>query len=223
VQLVDAETGAHLCADRFDKPVAGLFDMQDEIVSGLANTLNAQLTEEEARRSQLSPHPDSTDLFFQGKAFFNKGWTPEYLAQARGLFERALELDPKNVGAMVAMAAVDLVVGAYLTNDRAARLAIAETTLVQALCHAPNDASVHFVLGAVQMNRNRAVQGIAECERALALDRNLARAHAQIGAAKCFMGRAAETEAHILAALSFTARYLRLQLAGGGRRRQVAA
>ena len=88
VQLVDAETGAHLWADRFDKPIVDLFDMQDEIVSRLANTLNAQLTEEEARRSQRSPDPNSMDLYFQGRALW-KGWTPEYLAQARGLFERA--------------------------------------------------------------------------------------------------------------------------------------
>jgi len=74
VQLVDAETGAHLWADRFDKPVADLFDMQDEIVSRLANTLDAQLTEEEARRSERSPHPNSMDLFFQGRALWNKGW-----------------------------------------------------------------------------------------------------------------------------------------------------
>src|SRR5262249_13602356 len=58
----------------------------------------------------------------------------------------------------------------------------------------------------LQMNTNRAAQGIAECERALALDRNLARAHAQIGFAKCLMGRAAETEAHILAALRLSPR-----------------
>ena len=43
VQLIDAETGNHLWAERFDKPIADLFDMQDEIVSRLANTLNAQL------------------------------------------------------------------------------------------------------------------------------------------------------------------------------------
>ena len=43
VQLIDAETGNHLWAERFEKPVADLFDMQDEIVSRLANTLNAQL------------------------------------------------------------------------------------------------------------------------------------------------------------------------------------
>lgn len=73
VQLVNAETGAHLWADRFDKPIADLFDMQDEIVSHLANALNAQLTELEAQRSERSPHRGSMDLCFQGKASWNKG------------------------------------------------------------------------------------------------------------------------------------------------------
>jgi TolB-like protein len=49
VQLIDAETGSHVWAERFDKPVADLFDMQDEIVSRLANTLNTQLVTAEAR------------------------------------------------------------------------------------------------------------------------------------------------------------------------------
>ena len=51
VQLIDAESGNHLWADRFDKPVADLFDMQDEIVARLANALNAQLIIAEARRA----------------------------------------------------------------------------------------------------------------------------------------------------------------------------
>ncbi len=59
VQLVDAETGNHLWAERFEKPIADLFDMQDEIVSRLANTLNAQLIEAEARRAERSLHPDA--------------------------------------------------------------------------------------------------------------------------------------------------------------------
>jgi TolB-like protein len=50
VQLIDAETGNHLWAERFDKPVADLFDMQVEIVSRLANALDAQLIEAEAQR-----------------------------------------------------------------------------------------------------------------------------------------------------------------------------
>src|ERR1700751_4887229 len=59
VPLVDAETGNHLWAERFDKPVADLFDMQDEIVSRLANTLSAQLINAEARRAETTMHPDT--------------------------------------------------------------------------------------------------------------------------------------------------------------------
>jgi TolB-like protein/DNA-binding winged helix-turn-helix (wHTH) protein len=198
VQLVDAETGAHLWADRFDKPLSDLFDMQDEIVSRLANGLDARLTEEEARRSERSLHPNSMDLHFQGRASWNQGWTPEYMAQARGFFERALALDPGNIEAMVGMAGVDGVVGGtFLTDDRAVHLAVAETTLVKALSRAPNHALAHMWLGGVQIVTNRAAQGMAECERALALDRNLANAYAFIGSAKYYTGRGAETEAHI--------------------------
>ena len=62
VQLIDAETGNHLWAERFDKPLADLFDMQDEIVARLARSLNAQFIAAEARRAQQSPRPDSMDL-----------------------------------------------------------------------------------------------------------------------------------------------------------------
>src|ERR1700723_2504386 len=51
VQLIDAETGTHLWAERFDKPVADLFEMQDEIVARLANELGTQLVVAEARRA----------------------------------------------------------------------------------------------------------------------------------------------------------------------------
>jgi TolB-like protein/Tfp pilus assembly protein PilF len=198
VQLVDAETSAHLWADRFDKLVADLFDMQDEIVSRLANTLEAQLTEQEARRSARSPNPSSMDLYFQATASLHKGRTPEYMAQARDLLEQALALDPKNIAAMVGMAIVDLTIGSGLYSpDRTARLAMAEGAVVKALSHAPNYAAAHLVLGDLLILTNRATQGIAECERALALDRNLAGAHAQIGAAKFVTGRATETEAHM--------------------------
>ena len=57
VQLIDSESGAHLWAERFDKPVADLFDMQDEIVARLANALNTQMAAAEARRAEQSPHP----------------------------------------------------------------------------------------------------------------------------------------------------------------------
>jgi TolB-like protein len=207
VQLIDAATANHLWADRFDKPIADLFDMQDEIVSRLANALNAQLMEAEARRAERSLHPDAMDLYFQGMAWFNKGLTPEYLTQARGFFERALAINPRSVEALVGMARVDVAMGATaLTEDRAARYAAAETNAIKALSLAPDHAWAHVVLGLVYVSTNRAAQGIAECEQALALDRNLASAHAIIGLGKVFMGRAAETEGHILEAFRLSPR-----------------
>jgi TolB-like protein len=207
VQLIDAGTGNHLWAERFDKPVADLFDMQDEIVSRLANTLSAKLTEEEARRSERSLHPDAMDLYFQGRAWFNKVLNPEHMTQARGFFQRALVVDPHSVEALVGMALVDLVTGsALLTDDRGARLSAAETNAIKALSLAPDHALAHHVLGGVYIWTNRAAQGIAECEQALTLNRNLAVAHGFIGMAKFFTGRAAETEGHILEALRLSPR-----------------
>jgi TolB-like protein len=207
VQLIDAETGNHLWAERFDKPAADLFDMQDEIVSRLANTLDAQLTAAEARRAERSLHPDSMDLLFQGKDWLNKGWTPEYLIKARGFFEQAMELDPANIESMVGLTLVDVVVGAaLLTDDWSARFSAAEAISNKVLSLAPNHALAHVCLSVVQMCTKRVVQGIAECERALALDHNLAMAHGLIGYAKYLLGRGAETEDHVKEALRLSPR-----------------
>ena len=198
VQLVDAETANHLWAERFDKPVADLLDMQDEIVSRLAHALRDQLDAAEARRAERSPHPDTLDLIFQGRACLCKGGNPEHLSQARDFFNRALAIDPASVGALIGIALVDLTTAvSLLTDDRAARLSAAETNALKAISLAPDHAGAHSILGGIYISSNRAVQGIAECERALTLDRNLSTAHAQIGLAKYFLGRGAETVAHM--------------------------
>jgi tetratricopeptide (TPR) repeat protein len=206
VQLIDAETGNHLWAERFQKPVTDLFDLQDEIVSRLANTLNGQLIEAEARRAESSLHPDAVDFYFQGIACFYKGIIPEYLTQARGFFERALTLDPRNIEALIGMAIVDANIAIYVIEDRAGHLAAAEAALIKALSSAPKHALAHAYLGIVYMFTNRATQGIAECERALVLNPNLAAAHGYIGFAKILRGRAEETEAHVNGALRLSPR-----------------
>jgi TolB-like protein len=206
-QLIEVETRNHLWAERFDKPIVDLFDMQDEIVSRLANALDTQLVTAEARRSQGSLHPDAMDLCFQGMACFHKGLTNEYLTQSRGLYERALALHPGNVEALVGIANADGVAGvAHMTDDRSTRLAAAEATLIKALSIAPQHARAHALLGIIQISTNRAAQGIAKCEQALVLDRNFALAHAFIGNGKNQLGRAAETEAHVNEALRLSPR-----------------
>jgi hypothetical protein len=63
VQLLDAETASHIWAERFDRPIADLFDMQDEIVSLLANALGQELAHAEARRAERGTNPDSMDHY----------------------------------------------------------------------------------------------------------------------------------------------------------------
>ena len=202
VQLIDAETGNHLWAERFDKPVADLFDMQDEIVSRLANALDAELVAAEARRAERSANPDAMDLVFQGRALSNRGWTPEHMARARAFFERAMALDPGNIEAMVGLALVNDTEGAaLLADDPSARFTAAEAIATKALSLAPNHAMAHLALGTALMMTKRAVQGIAEFEHVLALDRNSAFAHSLIGFAKLLLGRFAETEAYVNEAL----------------------
>jgi TolB-like protein/class 3 adenylate cyclase len=207
VQLIDAETVNHLWAERFDKPLADLFDMQDEIVARLAGALNGQLAAAEARRAEKAPSPDSMDLYFQGMAWLHKVPTPDNLVQARSFFDRALSADPDNVEALIGSARLDVREGSnFFVTDPVAAFAAAEAKLSKALSSVPDHARGHRLLGLVHISTKRGAQGIAECEHALALDRNLASAHAFIGLGKILLGRAEETEAHVGEALRLSPR-----------------
>jgi TolB-like protein len=205
-QLIDADTGNHVWAERFDKPIADLFDMQDEIGARLANQLGTELVSAEARRAARAPDADSMDLYFQGMASVNRGSAPENLAHARHFFEQALDRDPANLNAMVGMVFVDTTRATSMLIDRTAPLRLVEASLARILAQMPNHAMAHCLMGVVQIFTKRAAQGIAECERSLALDRNLATAHAWIGLGKCNLGRAEETEACVMEAFRLSPR-----------------
>jgi len=181
--------------------------MQDEIVARLANQLGAQLIAAEARRAERAPHPDSTDLYYQGLVWFNKGVTREFMTRARDFFERALALDPDNVDAFIGTAQVDAALGSTrLIDDPVKVLAAAEVALTKALLQVPNSAIAHHFMGVVQLYTKRPIQAIAEFERALVLNPNLAMARANIGLAKLFDGRAEETERDVNEALRLSPR-----------------
>ena len=207
-QLIDAESGSHLWAERFDKPVAELFEMQDEIVSRLANTLNTQLITAEARRAERAPSSDSMDAYFQGMAWLKKGFIRNDLERAQTYFERALAIDPYNVDALAsnAFANVQIVVSGFAAHERAARFAAAEAAATKALSLASDHAGAHWALSFVFGFTNRVERAIAECETAVALDRNSAVANMALGLHKLHLDRAEETEAHVLEALRLSPR-----------------
>jgi TolB-like protein/class 3 adenylate cyclase/Tfp pilus assembly protein PilF len=197
-QLIDAQTGGHLWAERFDKPLSNLFSMQDEIVASLASQLGAELITNEARRAERAPAPDSMDLYLQGMAWLNTGRNPDDVARARGFFERALALDPGNLDAALGEATADFQVAiGYTVDDKTERLDSIEAKLNRVLSQSPNNARAHFLMGRILAQTNRQAQAIDELNRALTLNPNLAAAHAIIGIAKLYDGHPEETESHV--------------------------
>ena len=198
VQLIDAETGNHLWAERFDKPVADLFDMQDEIVARLANSLNTQLITAEARRAERAPSPDSMDHYFQGMAWFNKGFAPDNLYASQKLFREGAVTRCRQRGGACRHCMGELRLRPHPHFGRSPRsLGGRSEHCNQGPCPRAGASAGHMCLGLAYVFNYRATQGIAQCERALALDRNLAVAHAYIGMAKWFVGRGEETQGHI--------------------------
>jgi adenylate cyclase len=93
-QLIYAESGAHLWADRFEEDVANLFKLQDQVVARLANTLRYELVKAEAEKDARSQNPDAIDLAMRGKALLWPPFTKDKTDAAHAIFERALKFDP---------------------------------------------------------------------------------------------------------------------------------
>ena len=163
---------AIISAQRFDKPLADLFDMQDEIVARLANALNAEL----ALPRPDAPHGPDPELdgpLFQGLAWFNKGPTPDSLAQARGFFDRALAIDPDNVDAR-RIGASGCGRGQFVFSVRSdGGLRCCRSEVDQSLVVRPGPRARPCVVRICRDIDKHAAEGIAECERAPELDRNL--------------------------------------------------
>jgi adenylate cyclase len=107
-QLIDAESGAHLWAERFEKDVADLFKLQDEVVARLADTLGYELIKAEAAKGARSTNPDANDLVMRGWALINDPAlfaSKEKVNAARALFQQALAIDPNNAEAITGVAA----------------------------------------------------------------------------------------------------------------------
>jgi len=102
-QLIDAETGAHLWADRFEEDVSDLFKLQDQVVARLANALNYELVRAEAETGAHAKTPDVIDLDMRGHEalwrFFQQP-TKDGLLAIRALFEQALKIDPNDADAL---------------------------------------------------------------------------------------------------------------------------
>jgi TolB-like protein len=170
-QLINAETDAHLWAERFDRDIGDFFVLQNEITSRIANALKIELIAAEAARP--NEHPAALDYILRGLAALFKPVSRDSFAEAISLFEHALSLDPRSVAAQTGLAgslAGRVLIG--LPDSRAAELARADELIDKALAASPRSPSAHRVKGEVLRAQNRCDEAIPEYETALASNPN---------------------------------------------------
>jgi adenylate cyclase len=191
-QLIDAETDAHLWAERFAGDASDLFALQDKITSRIAVTLNLQLTAAEAARP--TDHPGTLEYFLQGRAALMQRPSRDRYTKAIGLFERALTLDPGSAEVKSRLATVLLSrVMDQMTDSRAADIKRAETLAGQALAASPGSPSVHYGRGQILRVQGRYEEAIPEYEAVIASDRNSVRSLHALGQCKFFIGSIEES------------------------------
>jgi adenylate cyclase len=147
-QLIDAETDAHLWAERFTGDTSDLFALQDEITSRIAVALNLELVAAEAARP--NEHPDALNYIFRGRAAGARPPSRDQSAESISLYERALALDPGSIEAQSWLA--DSLAGRVLTAASGSAeddITRAEGLAGRALAVSPRSWLAHFAKGQV--------------------------------------------------------------------------
>jgi TolB-like protein/DNA-binding winged helix-turn-helix (wHTH) protein/Tfp pilus assembly protein PilF len=186
-QLIDAQTGAHLWVERFDRDTSDLFALQNEITSRIAVALDQELISSEAARP--TEQPDALDYILQGRAVLYKPPSRDNYVEAIRLFERALDLDPRSVDAQSWLAGA--LAGRILENmsdSVAADLARAEALITQALAASPRSPLAHLHKAQLLRYQHRCDEAIPEYEAAIASNRNWVSAIAALGWCKFLNG-----------------------------------
>ncbi len=186
-QLIDAETDAHLWAERFAGNAGDLFALQDEITSRIAVALDLELVDAEASRP--IEHPDTRDYILRGRAVRLKPPSRENRVEAITLFERALALDQQSAAAQSWLAiALTARVLDFMAETADADIARAEELAEQTLAALPRSAIAHFAKAQVLRAQHRYREAIPEYETVIALSRNWAHAYSHLGWCKFMTG-----------------------------------
>jgi adenylate cyclase len=225
-QLIDAESGAHLWADRFEENIADLFKLQDQVVARLANTLGYELIRAEAAKGSRSANPDVTDLAMQGWTLLWRAaqQTPnerrETVHEARGLFDRALHIDPNDADSLAGSA--ETYYADYINGwgdpgaDYEAKvLAQAE----RAITLASDNVRGYSVKGAYLSMSRRPGEGLAAADAGLAINPNFVTLFVSRSLAELSLGRYEQAKADAQLAMQLSPRdpllgYFHLQMGG---------
>jgi adenylate cyclase len=191
VQLVDAELGNQIWADRLDTDRASLAEAQDVLTARLARALNVELLEKVKSRLERDAdrHPDARDLVMRGWAWFYRPRTRATIRQALCDFEQALDIDAASIDARIGLAItlIHNITGGWSgAADR--EKARAHALLEEALDRDPNNSMAHYAMGHLRRIQCRLLDSRFAIERAIALNPNDAQALAQLSSTLIFLG-----------------------------------
>ena len=193
VQLVDAITGGHVWAERYDRPLQDLYALQEEVRRKIVAHLALRLTEEEQEQLQraYTPHPEAYDYTLRAWAYLYR-FTPDANAQARQLCEQAIALDPAYGVAYTVLGWTYFMEWFLQWNEDPQTLERAFVLAQKAIALDDSLPPAHELLGQVYLWKNKHEQAIAEVKRALAHGPNWFSSYASLGRFLNYAGRPEE-------------------------------
>ena len=200
VQLIDAQTGAHLWADRFETDRKDLVEAQSGIIGRLAWSLNGELVRDIDRRieQEREVSPDARDLVMQGWAQWYRPLSMANRQEAQRSFEQALVLGARSVDAKIGLATVLVsIINAGWSSSIKQDEARAEQLLRDALGRDPNSSMAHFAMSNLRRLQDRLPEAYTEAEAAVTLDRNNVPAEVNLGGMLTLLGRPQDGIPHI--------------------------
>jgi len=207
VVLNDAATGSHIWAEHYDRSLADVFAVQDEITEAIVAAIEPQLYAAENFRAKRKP-PDSMDAWDLVMRALSHYWrvTRQYNVVAQALLEKATAIDP-SYGQAHGVLATSHTFGAHMGwEDVAAATAVAERAALAAILADSEDPWAHQALGSVYLFKRRFDDSLAEFELALRLNPNFSLAQGYYGLALSYSGRWEEADAAARRALRLSPR-----------------
>jgi adenylate cyclase len=190
-QLVEAANGNHVWAERYDRDLADIFAVQDEITTEVTVAIAPAIADAELQRAMRRP-PGSLDAWgaYQRGLWHLGKFNADDTALAQKFFEQAIELDPSFAGGFSGLAAAQIqAANTFMVRDIADTLHSAEGLARQAVALDGADAEARACLGRVLLSRGDYEGARAEADRALAISPNLAVGHGVLGGTLIFSGR----------------------------------
>ncbi|HZO42169.1 MAG TPA: tetratricopeptide repeat protein [Methylomirabilota bacterium] len=192
-QLVDATTGYHIWAERYDREVNDIFALQDEVTQRIVSAMAVKLTEAEKRRLGRPPtgNPEAYDLVLRGHEE-RRLTTRDGNAEARRLFVKALDLDPNYAAAYLGLAWTHLQSWQFMWSTDREGLERARELAERAIALNESLVGAHHVLGQIYLWMKQHDRAIAEAQQAVALAPNDADGYETLAETLCWSGRPEE-------------------------------